>query len=392
MRLPEERLTCSCGGSHRLELDAVVIENGALKALASYLRQHSLDKNPLLISDDNTYEASARQAAETLRAEGITPQEHVFVRAGELVPDERALGELMLTLRNRPSVLVSVGAGTITDITRYTASISGLPFVAVACASSMDGYASSVAPLICAGMKETLPSVSPQAIFGDPDVLAAAPARMLQAGFGDLLGKLTAKADWLLGHAWIGESHCPYEQDFVDAAVMTYLTRAEECRPGNPAYAASLLEGLIISGIGIAMAGDSRPASGSEHHFAHYWEIRALKDGRSIPLHGQKVGVATVLIARLYELMQQRAAESGDARLRDVFQKLGAAIPRSDYCRSLLGKAGAPATYSDLGIPKDWVIDAFREAMHIRERFTILRLAEQQGWLADATDRIISEL
>lgn len=392
MRLPEERLTCSCGGTHRLELDTVVIDRAALASLASYLAGESLQGPPLLVSDDNTYAAAGRQAAEVLRAAGFAPQEHVFSRSGELVPDERALGELMLALRHRPGMLVSVGAGTVTDVTRYTASISGLPFVAVACAPSMDGYASSVAPLMEGGMKKTLPGVSAQAIFADPDVLAAAPARMLQAGFGDLLGKLTAKADWLLSHHLTGEPHCPYVQGFVDAAVGRCLSKADECRPGNPEYAASLLEGLIVSGLGIAMVGNSRPASGSEHHFAHYWEVRALKEGLAVPLHGQKVGVAAVLIAELYEVAQEYVSKKGDIDVQKAFQQFEADIPRANDCRSLLQRAGAPASYSELGIPKEWVVDAFREAMYIRERFTILRVADQQGWLAEAAERITAGL
>ena len=39
---------------------------------------------------------------------------------------------------------------------------------------------------------------------------------------------------------------------------------------------AALMEGLVLSGIAMSYIGNSRPASGSEHHMSHYWEMMFL--------------------------------------------------------------------------------------------------------------------
>lgn len=36
-------------------------------------------------------------------------------------------------------------------------------------------------------------------------------------------------------------------------------------------------EALILTGISMGITGYTRPASGSEHHLAHYWELAAIE-------------------------------------------------------------------------------------------------------------------
>ena len=62
----------------------------------------------------------------------------------------------------------------------------------------MDGYASNVAPLIIKDTKTTYEVGRPKAIIGDTDILAQAPAEMIRAGIGDMLGKYVCLADWKL--------------------------------------------------------------------------------------------------------------------------------------------------------------------------------------------------
>ena len=36
--------------------------------------------------------------------------------------------------------------------------------------------------------------------------------------------------------------------------------------------------GLLLSGLAMQMTGHSRPASGAEHHMAHFWEMAVIND------------------------------------------------------------------------------------------------------------------
>lgn len=60
------------------------------------------------------------------------------------------------------------------------------------------------------------------------------------------------------------------------------------------------MSALIESGLAMLLFGQSHPASGAEHHLSHYWEMEYLRLGRRQLLHGAKVGVASMEIAKLY--------------------------------------------------------------------------------------------
>src|SRR5258707_12042470 len=68
---------------------------------------------------------------------------------------------------------------------------------------------------------------------------------------------------------------------------------------GEPSAVVGLLEGLIESGIAMALVGSSRPASGCEHHASHFWDLLASRGLRAHAPHGLQVGYATRFAMRL---------------------------------------------------------------------------------------------
>ena len=65
----------------------------------------------------------------------------------------------------------------------------------------------------------------------------------------------------------------------------------------------ALMEALVLSGIAMSYVGNSRPASGSEHHISHFWEMDFLQHGKAPILHGTKVGVGTVYMLQQYHAL-----------------------------------------------------------------------------------------
>ena len=157
------------------------------------------------------------------------------------------------------------------------------------------------APLIIHGVKTTLLTHSPRAIFADLPTLTAAPRDMIAAGFADMIGKYTSAADWRIGQLVWDE---PFDEDIAVRTVETAHVVDEQAAAiggGSPDAIRSLMEGLIESGYCMLDFGSSRNASGAEHHYSHYWEMLLLQEGRPAILHGSKVGVATVLVAEMYD-------------------------------------------------------------------------------------------
>ena len=62
-----------------------------------------------------------------------------------------------------------------------------------------------------------------------------------------------------------------------------------------------LMEALVGVGIAMAYSGNSRPASGSEHHLSHYFEITGLLNDEPYFMHGTDVAFSAVYTQRIRE-------------------------------------------------------------------------------------------
>jgi glycerol-1-phosphate dehydrogenase [NAD(P)+] len=107
----------------------------------------------------------------------------------------------------------------------------------------------------------------------------------------------------------------------------------------------TIIEALISSGVAACIAGSSRPCSGSEHLFSHAIEYIT---GDSCGLHGERVGLGTIIMAKLHGLHYEIIIEA-------------------------LENLGAPTKASQLNIRESDVIQALLIAQSLRpERYTIL--------------------
>jgi len=293
----------------------VVIGTDALPRLQQFCRETGR-RRLLLVADSRTYHAAGEAVESALRGIGCEIRAIVFT-GGEVVADAPHVLRVLLATDGVDLTFLAVGSGTITDITRFVSHRTGCPFISVPTAPSVDGYTSRGAPLIVDGVKTTANAQAPLAIFADLATLCAAPQRMIAAGFGDMLGKHTSVADWRLAHLlW----DLPFDESIAERtlrAVRGCEERAGEIAAASADGVRSLMEALIESGFCMLDFGSSLPASGSEHHYSHYWEMKLLREGRPAILHGAKVGVAAILVAGLYERIGRISREQAAALLKD---------------------------------------------------------------------------
>lgn len=360
--------SCACGKSHKVDIQAIRVGSGVIQELPGILRDLGAS-HIFLVADNYTYEAAGRQVEQLLDQAGLPYHKRVFQTETPLVPNEYALGSVLAAMTSQDDMLLAVGSGTLNDVTKYVSARTGIPYVIAATAPSMDGYASTVAPTILDGFKTTLPAVYPAAIVADVDILKDAPMPMLTAGFGDIIGKFTSLADWRLSHQLNGEYYCPEVAGVIEAAVETCAANAKALAQREPQAIQAVTEALILSGLAMGMVGVSRPASGAEHQMAHYWEMDALRRGEEHPLHGNAVGVGTVLAASLYEM----AAE---------YLPQGFAAPDKGQILACLQAAGSCADPKELGIRRELCLESLLHAMELRDRFTVQKLLEQKGKLS----------
>ncbi len=372
--IPCMEFDCSCGRKHRSGINHISVERGSIRNLPLILKPFN---KVFVVCDNNTYKVCGEKVISILEDQEFSVAQYIFFSTGFLVPDEKALGSLLVEIPSDTDVILGVGSGTINDLCRMISHKCHIPYVIVATAPSMDGYASSVSPLIIKRNKLTYEADFPYAIIADLDILKDAPLDMLYAGFGDIIGKVTALTDWNLSHKINDEYYCDNSVALVNRAVQKCIDNLSGIAKREPNAIKALIEALIISGVAMGFVGNSRPASGAEHHLSHYWEIDALSKGEEHNLHGISVGVGSVVISKLYKLVNKA-------------NPIGIEIPNSSYVEDLLKRTGAPTSPIEIGITKSVFHQSLLKAMEIRPRFTILRYAAQIGVLEEAASSITS--
>lgn len=290
------RQDCPCGKIHLCPIDHVHIGPDAISRLSGMVQSY---QHILLVADENTYRVQGGAVASAL---GLKCQDSLIYPGEQiLVPDEKAIDRLFTRVTEQTDLIIGVGSGVINDLCKHVSYQRDLPYYIVATAPSMDGYASNGAALILNGMKISPNARPPKAIFADTAVLAQAPMEMLQAGYGDIMGKLSCLNDWKLSALINGEYFCDYVHDLTMQTVLRLQPLAERIRRREEAAIGVLMEALVTVGIAMSYVGNSRPASGSEHHLSHFFEITGIVHGRPYYPHGIDVAYASIVTAGLRE-------------------------------------------------------------------------------------------
>lgn len=432
-----QRFTCDCGREHYASLRAVRVGEGALEELAGLVKLMGF-QSLYLICDSITYGIAGERCEKILTEAGIR---YKTVQLAHLGFDEATLGELTIQMPRDCDLCVAVGTGAINDMTRYFSYKMARPFCTVATAAPMDGFASSIAALQVNSLKTTFDAQTPIMIFGDTDILKGAPYRMIAAGLGDLLGKFTCLCDWKLARIITGEHYCENIVELVESCVKNVLADADKARERDAQTLGKIMEGLVLAGVAMSLYGNSRPASGCEHHMSHYWEMMFEQAGKRPVPHGTQVGVGTVLILKLVEkllaaevdfdaardaakrydpaaweeniraaygpaadgviAMEARAQKNETtahlARIDameahwDEIKTLLAALPASEQIEDLLRSLGSPCLPDEIGVDRAMLKNTFLYCKEVRARYTILQMVWDLGLLDTLSDAVIAE-
>ena len=311
-------IDCNCGKTHTCDIKYVFVEKGAIAKLSQLCEQKS---KILIVADENTFGAAGENVEQVLGDK--VAAEVVFAGDSILIPNENAIEKVQEHLEGI-DLIIGIGSGVIQDLCKYVSFYSKIPYMIVATAPSMDGYASTGAAMILKGMKETVSTGLPVAIIADVDVLKNAPLEMIKAGYGDIIGKYSALNDWKLSHLINDEYFCQYIYDTTYKMIENTLSAAEGLLKRDAISVKTLMEALIIVGIMMSFAGSSRPASGSEHHLSHFFEIVGIVNNEPYFVHGIDVAYSTVITSQIREKVLK--SEFPDAIYR---------LPEADYIKQM---------------------------------------------------------
>ncbi len=401
---------CGCGRKHEFSVRKILIEPQATNYLKEIITEY---KHPVFLCDVNT-----KKAAEGMMGEYFSQYAVLQIQGTDIHADNQHVAALREKLALKTDVLIAVGSGSIHDITRYIAHERNIPFISVPTAASVDGFVSTVAAMTWHGLKKTMPAIAPIYVLADSDIFIKAPYRLTAAGISDLMGKYTALLDWKISHIVTGEYFCSKIYDLEFEAVREVESVLDKIRTRDRESMEKLMYALILSGLAMQMIGNSRPASGAEHHVAHFWEMEVLNDDLDA-LHGEKVSIGLILCLERYQQIRdaikggrckvtdQRAFET--EQLKQAFGKKGLyegileengpnvlesiepaglgeklsliekeleKLPDPEAMKSKLSAAGCITAMEEIGLPNDLKEPTLQMCPYVRRRLTLLRLSK----------------
>ena len=427
---------CACGKEHIFGSE-VVTGKGAINKLPQCVRKLNA-KKAFLLADINTYKAAGEQVCEILRSKKIPYSEYIFTETA-LEPDEKAVGSAIMHYDSSCDLIIGVGSGVINDIGKILSNTTGNPYIIVATAPSMDGYASASSSMSMDGVKVSLKSRCADIIIGDIDILKQTPERMLISGIGDMLAKYISICEWRISNLITGEYYCEEIAALVREALRKCVLNADELLIRNEQAVEAVFSGLVLGGVAMNYAGISRPASGVEHYFSHVWDMRGLEFGTRVDFHGIQCAVGTLYAAKIYEKLksytpdrekalkyvsgfdyeeykeklkafigkgadtmislekkeQKYNAQKHRDRLEIIIKNwdriieiINDEIPSVGELEKLYKKINMPMSASGIGIDESIVPDTFEVTKDIRDKYVLSRLCWDLGVLNEAKDLI----
>ena len=384
-----------------------------------------------LISDKNTYRILGDKIEKTIH-EKNWDLISIVLDPNSLHTDDISISRVLSHYDATPRTFISVGSGTITDITRFTSHRSQNSFISFPTAASVDAYTSKISPTTIGGLKRSIKCSVAKAIFTDLCVITESPKFLTASGFGDLASKFTSSSDWMYSKIIWGMD---FDLDIYKRALGAALNGAkvaEGILNNDPASFKTMMEAQFASGLCMADFDNSAPASGGEHHIAHLWEMMFHWAGREGLYHGNAVGVATIIEAEWYERLRELSIKDAEKLLSQVkipsrleqertirtelpeiaeeliesnpifmqlsdpwvlervkknildnwdeIQVIAANVPPASQFRTWLKSLGGPTTTAELDLSQKQAQTAIDHGHYLRERFSINNIRKLFGW------------
>jgi glycerol-1-phosphate dehydrogenase [NAD(P)+] len=434
---------CSCGRNHTIDTEIFIVEPGALFHITEVVRSYFGSSQKIgLLADSTTYSAAGETVEKTLVKSGFNVSRFIVPDGPGGRPHATFTSTLLAEEQLKGAdLIIAAGSGTINDLGKLASFRLGIPYITVPTAASMNGYTSSIAAIMKDGLKQTVNCHQAAAVVADIDIISSAPLHLSQSGLGDLESKPVSTADFKLSSLLKKTYYCSAPGDLVTKAEAEAAEYAKGIKEGSREAVEALTNALLLSGCSMKLAGSSSPASGGEHLISHHWDMTAAGENRIEGWHGAQVGVASIVMAQLYEQLQQIDPEQIDidrlAAVRPTVSQLKHQIVKrhgawgeqaylefskkyqhetgykkelkyivsnwksiwkdlsmlkpATRIRNILMNAGAPVTVKALGLTPDHLYNSFIAAREIRGRFTVLDFAADIGQLHNIRNLVIEK-
>jgi glycerol-1-phosphate dehydrogenase [NAD(P)+] len=357
--------------------------------------------------------------------------------------EETLMNAAAAAIDPQADILVGIGSGVISDLTKGIATRLGKPFILFGTAPSMNSYTSITATITVNDIKLSKWFNPANAVMLDVNILSQAPKKMIHAGVGDLVARAVCNADWKLASLLKQLYFCPLPYQMTATNELRYLEAAEGIGKSEPGAIHRLSEAILISGYSMTVLdGETSPSSGGEHILSHFWDFLYHLRGLPKNLHGSQVGVGTLIMLTMYEyirkldpatldpqkLLSQRPslakieadnqAHFGDkaesfnevarskflpddkylelvgfvkANWEKIWAEVDPYLATFDYIHDAMVKAGCPVTLEAIHRTPAEGVEALLFGSRYRTRYTLLDLAWELGVFPGAAEEILKK-
>jgi len=409
------------GKRYNIPPESIVIESSLEGAEADLVRAQHANQSLMVVCDEFTNEAMGARVFAALERGGLKVKKYVWQNPS---CSEAGVEQLRDATREADA-LVAIGSGTVNDSVKYASYLDQRDY-SVFATSPMNAYTTNTASVLFDGLKKSITCHGAKGIFFDLSVLAQCPPRLISAAFADVICRTTAQVDWLMSHLLFDTPYAetPYTLLAIDEPTM--IARAADMLTGDVDALGMLTRISAIMGLGTSFTETTHSGSMAEHMISHYIDMfaGAQHPGTS---HGEQVGVATVTLSRLHNqiltasqaplmqptiipeaelherfgaemasmMIEQTSIKALDERKADVlnerfardWETLSARLRQVmlpfDTLLSAMQQAGCQTSASELGVNAEFYQDAILHARYIRDRFSMLDIADDSGQLQD---------
>jgi glycerol-1-phosphate dehydrogenase [NAD(P)+] len=320
----------------------ILIGDGVVSQVGMLIRSLSQDATEVAVVTGRTVKSKAGNELDlSLQQMSLNRSVHIVSHASMDI-----VNQLHEKMANKlPDFIIGFGGGRSVDIGKMTAFKIGRPFLSVPTSASHDGISSPFVSIRGTNKPHSIRANTPIGVVADTRLMLEAPSRLLAGGCGDLVAKMTAVKDWELARDDLGEYFGGYAANLAYMSAKIILDESDKLRGRNQFSIRTIVEALISAGVAACIAGSSRPCSGAEHLFSHAIEYVA---GPNFGLHGERVGLGTIMMAKLHGLDWSKIAET-------------------------LETIGAPTKAHQIKLSEEHVVKALISAQSLRpDRYTIL--------------------
>jgi glycerol-1-phosphate dehydrogenase [NAD(P)+] len=407
----------------KVPFETIRIEETLDGGAADLVAPLNVGRKLAVVSDTNTVEAMGRRVAKELKG-WASVEEIVF--PGNTHCDEPTIAQMQERTRHVDGCVV-VGSGSLSDTVKFAMFKTGRKYASFATAASMNGYGAMTASVTLAnGYKTSVPAQAPRGVFVDLEVNAAAPTWLPAAGLGDSLCRPVAQVEWWACHRIFDTyySQVPFDFYYVENDEPEMIRTAPDLAKHSIEANGYLYRVMTEASFGNNVLGTSHSGSMGEHQVSHWIDMFA-GDAHPGTTHGQQVGVASLTIARLHQMLfdmpkpprvkptkidrvdfqtrygadiggmmfdeakkkalDQNAADACNARLEEIWPELcvecKAMMMPSEEISTIIASAGGPTSATELGLPREIWRQSMKYARDVRNRWSFLDLADDAGLL-----------